>query len=264
MTTVDSLRAAWFAEMLKVRRSRVPAMTALAAAAPAGIAALFMLIAADPDRARRLGLLGAKSSLTGVTADWPGLLSFLAQVLAVGDLLLVAFIATWVFGRESQDGTLRYLLALPVPRWAVVAAKLAVVTVWAIALHLWLAGLFLLVGAALGLPGASGAVIVDGLGTAGLVLGLMLAVVPGPVAAAASAGRGYLPPLAAALGALVVSQVAAALGFASAVPWSVPAVAAGLAPGVSLGPGAILLAAATAVAGVAATLQWWRSSRAGA
>jgi ABC-2 type transport system permease protein len=192
------------------------------------------------------------------------LLSFLAQVVAVGDILLLAFIATWVFGREAQDGTLRYLLALPVPRWAVVTAKLAVVTVWSIALHLWLAILFCLVGVALRLPAATGAGIAHGLGTAGLVLALMLLVVPAPVAAAASAGRGYLPPLAAALGALVVSQVAAALGFAASVPWSVPAVAAGLAPGVSLGPGAVLLATATAVAGLAVTLLWWRSSRAGA
>ncbi|MDH4363788.1 MAG: ABC transporter permease [Acidimicrobiia bacterium] len=264
MTAFDAVRAAWFAEILKVRRSRVPAMTALATAAPAAIAALFMLIAADPDRAHRLGLLGAKSSLTGVTADWPGLLSFLAQVVAVGDLLLLAFIATWVFGREAQDGTLRYLLALPVSRWAVVTAKLAVVTLWSIALHLWLAGLFCLVGVALTLPGGTTGMLVDGLGTAGLALALMLAVVPGPVAAVASAGRGYLPPLAAALGALAVSQVAAALGFAVAVPWSVPAVAAGLAPGVALGPGAVLLAAATAAAGVAATVTWWRSGRAGA
>ncbi|MEZ5407022.1 MAG: ABC transporter permease [Acidimicrobiales bacterium] len=264
MSSLDALRAAWFTEALKVRRSTVPAMTALAAAAPAGIAALFMLIAADPDRARRLGLLGAKSSLTGVTADWPGLLSFLAQVVAVGDLLLLAFIATWVFGREAQDGTLRYLLALPVPRWAVVAAKLAVVTLWSVALNLWLASLFCLVGVMLRLPGATMAVVGDGLATAGLALTLMLAVVVGPVAAAASAGRGDLPPLAGALGALAVSQVAAALGFAAAVPWSVPAVAAGLAPGATLGPGAVLLAVATALAGVATTVGWWRSSRAGA
>ncbi len=264
MTPLDAVRAAWFAEVLKVRRSTVPAMTALAAAFPAAIAALFMLIAADPDRARRLGILGAKSSLTGVTADWSGLLSFLAQVVAVGDLLLVAFIATWVFGREAQDGTLRYLLALPVPRWAVVTAKLAIVAVWTIALHLWISGLFCLVGLALGLPGATGTVIVGGLATAALAAALMLAVTAGPVAAAASAGRGYLPPLAAALGALLVSQVAAALGFAAAVPWSIPAVAAGLAPGVALGPGAVLLAAVTACAGVAATVTWWQSSRAGA
>ncbi len=264
MTPLDAVRAAWFAEVLKVRRSNVPAMTALAAAAPAGIAALFMLIAADPERARRLGLLGAKSSLVGMEADWPSLLSFLAQAVAVGDLLLLAFIATWVFGREAQDGTLRYLLALPVPRWAVVTAKLGVVAAWGLVLHLWLTGLFCFVGVALALPGATVGVVVDGLGTAGLAAALMLAVTVGPVAAVASCGRGYLPPLAAALGALLVSQVAATLGFAAAVPWSVPAVAAGLAPGVALGPGAVLLALATGVVGVAATLTWWRSSLAGA
>jgi hypothetical protein len=92
----------------------------------------------------------------------------------------------------------------------------------------------------------------------------MLLVVPAPVAAVASAGRGYLVPLASAVGALVVAQIAAALGFATAVPWSVPAVAAGLAPGTGLGPGGILVAVGTGAAGVAATLAWWRSGRAGA
>jgi ABC-2 type transport system permease protein len=258
---MSGYRAALHAEALKARRSMVPALTFAAVTAAGAVAGLFLLITIDPSRAERVGLLRQKAELTGITGDWTGLLAFVGQLVAVGDLLIFAFMLTWVFGRESVEGTLRYLLALPVSRSSLVWAKLTVVTVWALLAHLWLMAVTLLIGAALRLPGGTAHVLADGFARAGLAAVLML-VVALPVALVASAGRGYLAPLASALAALVLAQVAAALGWAAAFPWSVPAVAAGLVPGTSLGPVSVTVVALTGAAGVVGTMAWWRSGRA--
>lgn len=254
-------RAALSAEILKARRSKVPALTLLAVTAAGCITGLFMIIALDPGRAEQMGLLRQKAQLSGITGNWAGMLSFLSQIVAVGDLLLFAFITTWVFGREAVDGTLRYLLALPVPRSSVVLAKFTVVACWAALADLWLAGVTLLLGRLLQLPDDGSHVILTGLAHAGVAAVLMLLATT-PVALIASAGRGYLAPLASAITVLVVAQVAAALGWAALVPWSIPAVAAGLVPGATLGPSAVTIAVLTGAGGVLGTLAWWRSGHA--
>jgi ABC-2 type transport system permease protein len=256
-------RAALAAEVLKARRSKMPVLTLGVASAAGGVAGLFMFILADPARAQRMGLLDQKAQLSGLTADWPGLLGFLAQIVAVGDLMLFSFVAAWVFGREFADGTVRYLLALPVARSTIVWAKFTVVAVWAAMLTVWLAGVVLVLGWVLDLPEGTAPVITGGLAAAGKAAGLMV-LVTAPVALVASAGRGYLPPLAAAVGAVVVGQLAATLGFAGIVPWSIPAVAAGLPPGSQLDAVGLTVALGTGVVGVLGTVIWWRSGRAGA
>ena len=174
-------RAALAGELLKARRSRMPLLTLGVASAAGGVAGLFMFILADPARAQQMGLLNQKAHLSGLTADWPGLLSFLAQIVAVGYVMLFSFIGTWVFGREFADGTVRYLLALPVPRSTIVWAKFTVVAVWCGVTTAWLAAVVLGLGWALGLPGASVDVVGQGLSSTGVAAALML-LVTAPVA----------------------------------------------------------------------------------
>ena len=255
-------RAALAVELIKARRSRMPLMTVIAMSAAGLIAGLFMFILADPPRAQRLGLLAEKAQLSGVAANWAGLLHFLSQIVAVGGLMLFAFIATWIFGREFADGTMRYLLAMPVSRPAVASAKFTVLMLWSAAVTGWLIGFVLILGWVLGLPGASPQVLLHGLaGTA--VSAALLLVVTTPVALVACAGHGYLAPLASTAGIVVLGQVAAALGWGGVFPWSIPAIAAGLAPGTRLTAASIVIAALTGTAGIAGTVRWWRSGRAG-
>lgn len=260
---MKGLRAAVSAEVLKARRSIVPVTSFVVVTFMGCIGGLFMLIIQDPGRARSLGLLGTKASLSGLTADWPSLLDFLAQAVSVGDLLLFAFLLAWVFGREAADGTQRYLLALPVARSVVVAAKFCVVACWAALLNLWLVLLVLVIGRGLDLPGGGGDVVVTGVGTAFVAAGLIL-LGSAPVALVASAGRGYLAPLAFAIATMIVAQVATALGWGGLTPWSIPSVAAGLVPGVVMDPTAIAVVVVTAIGGVGGTLAWWNSGHAGA
>ena len=236
----------------------MPALTFAIFAAAAGIGAMFMLIVADPDRARRLGLLRDKAQLSGLTADWDGLLEFTAQVVAVGGLPLFAFVATWVFAREFVDGTADYLMALPVSRTAIVLAKFVLFGAWCLLLTLWLTALTLVTGWALQLPGWNAHVTTSGLARAATAAALLLPALT-PVALVASMSRGYLAPLATALGALVFAQIAAALGWRLLVPWSIPAATAGLAPGAQPSIPGLLLLTLTGAAGVAFTLRRWRA-----
>ena len=104
---MTGVTAALAVEWRKARRSAVPAVTAGVFGFAAGVAALFMFIAAHPDTAKALGLVGQKAQLAGLAADWPGLGGFAAQVMAVGGTMVFAFCGAWVFGREFADGTAR-------------------------------------------------------------------------------------------------------------------------------------------------------------
>jgi len=76
----------------------------------------------------------------------------------------------------------------------------------------------------------------------------------------ASVGRGYMPPLGFLVFALVSAQLIAATGRGHLFPWSVPALAGGIAGGADGGPtpAGVPAVLVTCVAGLAGTLLWWR------
>ncbi|MEU6721156.1 ABC transporter permease [Nonomuraea sp. NPDC046802] len=252
------MREALWAELLKVRRSRLPWITALAFTVAALVCGMFMFILADPARARALGLLGGKAQLSGASADWPGYLALLAQAVAVGGLGVYGLIAIWLFGREFSDHTATDLLALPTSRTAVVAAKFTVAALWALLLAVLLAGLGLLIGVLLGLPAWSAPAVFDGLSRI-LAAAALAALTTTPLALAASVGRGYLAAVGVLFGIIFVSQIVAALGYGAVFPWSVPGLYAGIAGAGQDPPGplGLLLVAAIGAAGVTSTAAWW-------
>lgn len=176
--------------------------------------------------------------------------------------MIFAFCGVWVFGREFADGTARYLLALPISRGRVVAAKLWLLAIWCAGLAVWFVGLTLVVGALMHLPGGGSDVIVPGALRVLLAAGLQCVALT-PVVLVASAGRGYLPAIASALGMVVLAQVAGVLGWATVVPWAIPAVAAGLVPGATLGVGGLVTVGVWGLGGVVGTLLWWRTADVG-
>lgn len=76
--------AALEAEWLKLRRSRLPWFTLAACTLGTAVGGLFMYISVNPERARALGLSGAKAQLSTVTPDWAGYLGLLAQIVGFG------------------------------------------------------------------------------------------------------------------------------------------------------------------------------------
>ena len=255
---MNGFAAALWSEALKARRSRAPWASALGLALGPLVGGLFMLILKDPTWARRFGLITAKAQLMAGTADWPTYVALLAQMVAVGGTVVFGLVAVWIFGREYGDRTVTGLLALPTARVTIVAAKFVVVALWSAALAVLVAGLGLVVGAAIGLPGWSSGLVPHAVARLALTAALAIALIP-PVALAASAGRGYLPPIGVMFLAIFLAQVVAALGWGAYFPWSVPALAAGVAgPGLrDLGPESYLLVALTGLAGIGGTAAWW-------
>ena len=255
---MNNLLPAAQVELLKARRSRVPLYTALALAMAPLAGGFFMVVMKDPALARRMGMISAKAQIVGGAADWPTYLGLLAQAVAIGGFMVFSIIASWVFGREHSDHTFKDLLALPTRRTTIVLAKFVVCAVWGVLLALLVYGLGLIVGALVGLPPASPAVMVQGSQTvAGAALLTMLLTTP--VAFFAGVGRGYLAPMGIAIFFVVLAQVVAAAGWGEYFPWAIPALYAGMAgpEDAQLGVISYGLVVGTAVIGVAGTLWWW-------
>jgi ABC-2 type transport system permease protein len=252
---------AMWVEAVKGLRSRLPWVTVLAFTVAAGVGGLFMFILQDPQRARSLGLLGAKAQLTSGTADWPTYLALLAQTTAVGGLVVFGLVTIWVFGREFSDHTAKDLLALPTSRTTIIGAKFAVTAAWCLALSLQCYLLGLVIGAALRLPQWSAAVALHGLARL-LATAAMTVLLAASFALAASLGRGYLAAVGFMLLAVFLGQIVALLGYGQYFPFSVPAIYSGLAgtaqPPVGLpGYALVILVGLGSMAGTAA---WWRSA----
>src|SRR5512136_1836376 len=117
-------------ELRKVLRSRVPLFTALGFLMMPLIAALLIFIFKDPQMARQLGLLGVKANLVVVSADWPGYFNLMIEFTALGGFFFFCLAMSWTFGREFADGTVKDLLAVPVPRMDILLAKFIVAALW--------------------------------------------------------------------------------------------------------------------------------------
>ena len=256
---MTGLTAALWSELLKGRRSKLPWLTAIGFSLAPLMGGIFMIVLKDPEWARRSGLISAKAQIVAGTADWPTYFDLLTQAVAIGGMVIFGFLAIWEFGREYVDHTIRDLLALPTSRGAIVVAKFAVVLFWSAVLTVLVYLLGLGMGAAIGLPGWSTDLAVASAGRIAAAAGLTVALVA-PFAWAASAGRGYLPPVGVLFLAVFLSQVIAALGWGAYFPWSVPALSSGAAGPEMQDMGAVsyLIVVTTGIVGVAGTIAWWR------
>jgi ABC-2 type transport system permease protein len=254
------LQAVWV-EVLKVRRSKMPLFTALALAMAPFAGGFFMLVMKDPELAQRMGMVSAKAQIVAGSADWPTYFGLLAQAVAVGGIIVFSMIASWVFGREYSDRTVKDLLALPTPRWSIVVAKFVVAGVWGVLLALLIYLLGLLVGTLVGLPPTTNQVMVQGSLTIAGAAGLTILLIT-PVAFFAGIGRGYLAPMGAAIFLVVLAQIVAAAGWGEFFPWAIPALHAGMAGprDAHMGISSYILVVATSLLGIVATLLWWEQA----
>jgi ABC-2 type transport system permease protein len=243
-------------ETRKAIRSRMPLWTALGSLFfPFGIGFL-IFVAKNPGISQRLGLVSAKANLVAYAAtDWPAYLSMFGQMIGAGGVILFILIISWTFGREFADGTLKDLLAVPVQRSSILLAKFFVVVVWSaiLSLVIFLGGL--LMGALIRLPGGSPAALLHGsvlvLITSCLVIPVVL-----PFALFASAGRGYLLPIGAAILTAMLTNLVVIIGWGEYFPWSVPGLyAQGKSP---LPPASYGIVVLTGLVGIIVTYLWWK------
>ena len=209
-------------ETRKAVRSKMPIFTAAGALVMPLAIGFLIFLATHPELSGKLGLVGAKANLVAyANTDWSSYLGLLAMMVAAGGFFIFIFIVAWVFGREFVDGTLKDLLAVPVPRFSIVMAKFIVGTVWFIAIAAVMLAVGLAVGALMGLPPAAPGELLAG---SLIVAVTALLVIPTvmPLALFASVGRGYLLPLGVAIMLVVAANFLTVLGWGPFFPWSAP------------------------------------------
>jgi len=243
------------AEFLKLRRGRVTWFSLAALSLGPLAIALMMWIVREPGRAAKLGLLGTKANLSGLTATWPAYFSMLTMVVGMGGMLLLAFVVAYIFGREYTEGTAKNLLALPVGRHWFALAKLVVAAVWWAVLVVAVLVEGFVLGAALALPGFTTTAAVAAVHDALLAAAIAYLLVP-VIAWIAMLGRGYLPPLGFAFAMLVLGDVFSHTGWAAWFPWSiVPQLIGAIGkPSTTVAAGSLAVVALTFLAGIAATI----------
>ena len=149
------------------------------------------------------------------------------------------------------------LLALPVPRYKVVLAKMIAILAWCVVLVLFVFTLGLGLGYLLNLPGWSWPSLLSALHTISVtsILAILLCT---PVTWMASLSRGYLAPLAFVILSIVLAQIIGALGFGIYFPWAVPAIYSNMIGAQSiLTLTSYLVLVMTSMAGLAGTFYWW-------
>lgn len=251
---MNTLADALWIELRKVLRSRVPLFTALGFLMMPLIGALLIFIYKDPQLARQLGLLGTKANLVVGSADWPGYLNLMIEFTALGGFFFFCLAVSWTFGREFTDGTLKDLLAVPVPRFNIVVAKFLVTALWCLALivETYIVGLIL--GAVIHLPGGSSAVLLHGTGLLAVTAVMSITLVM-PFGLLASVGRGYLLPVGVAVLTAILGNLSITLGWGEYFPWSVPSL---YMQGAQLTPISYILIVLTGLAGLICTFLWWK------
>jgi ABC-2 type transport system permease protein len=253
----DLTNAVWI-ELRKATRSRMPLFTALGFLLLPLVGAFLMFVVKDPAFARKVGLISAKATLLGRSADWPSYLSLLAQMIASGGLIFLSLIMSWVFGREFADGTVKDLLAVPVSRVTILLAKFIVVALWSVVSIALMIVVGLGLGAVIGLPKGTDGVFSQGIAML-LITACLVIIDVFPIAFFASVGRGYLLPMGVVFLILIVANLAVIAGWGSYFPWSVPglytqAMGSQNAP---LEPISYLIVIITGLAGMLGTALWW-------
>jgi ABC-2 type transport system permease protein len=257
--------AALWVEFRKVWRSRTLWVSAAAFTFITLLCGLFMFILKDPERARRLGLLGAKAELFGGAADWPSFFSLVLVLMSIGGLVIFGLIFIWVFGREFSDKTVYDLLALPTSRVTIVGAKVITATCWSLALVVLAFLVMMTTGAVLELPGGTSAVMLDGIRIL-LAVSSLTIILCIPFGLAASLARGYLPAIGSIFLVILLDQVIDRLGYGPYFPWDVPALYSGAAETLTgstpthLGAVSFVLVGLVGVVSLVAVGLWWRQA----
>lgn len=252
------LAGMFWVESRKAIRSRMPLWTALGSLfMPLGIAFL-IFVARNPGISQKLGLVGAKANLlTYAEIDWPAYLVLFGQLISMGGFIFFVLIISWVFGREFVDGTVKDLLAVPVPRVSILLAKFSLTAAWCSLLVVVMLCAGLLMGAAMQLPGGTSLLICQGSFRV-LASALLSILAATPFALLASIGRGYLLPIGAAFLTLLLTNIAALLGWGETFPWAVPGLFAQAKTQLPLASYWIVLL--TGLAGILATIGWWKTA----
>lgn len=253
---------AFIAEILKNRHSRITWVTFIAFSLAPLFGGVFMLLMKDNGSEGLSGTFKSKAVLMSFEANWNSYLGLLSQAVGVGGVLIFGFVASWLFGREYSDGTVKDLLSLPISRTKILNAKFIYYTIWCISLVLSNLILGLLIGFILRLPGWDSVMFLNNIQVYSLTT-IMIILLNTPIAFFAIYGKGFMTPLGIVAILLVLAQIIGALGFGNYFPWAVPGIYSG-SGGADLKAGlnifSYLIIVMISIIGYFSTILWWKYS----
>jgi ABC-2 type transport system permease protein len=218
---------------------------------------LMMFIKKYPELASS-SLFLSKAKMIEGDSSWQTYFGLFAQMISGAGMVVFGFAASWIFGREYSDRTIKDLLALPVPRQAMVAGKLIVLSLWSVILFLTGTAVAILIGLLLELSGWSLSYLVRCMGVFSIstLLDVSLCML---TAFIASWARGYLAPVGFVFVTMILANFFSMLGYGSIYPWGIPMMFAmkGV-EGVAVPVHSFIIVAVTSAIGVIALLLWWR------
>jgi len=244
-------------EILKIYKSRIFWITIASSCLVAFILGLMMLLVKNPDLLAP-GLLKTKVSIAAIKADWPSYIGFINMASGAIGIILFGFAASWIFGREFNDKTLKDLLALPVSRTVIVLSKIIAVSLWCIILSTIIFTLSLLLGWLVQLPLWSLDLIPDFIITFFISAFLSILLCP-PVAFIASLGRSYLPAIGFLVLCMGLANLFGNIGLGAYFPWTIPMIYTGAvgADASRLPLASYIIISLTSFAGILGTVFYW-------
>jgi ABC-2 type transport system permease protein len=210
----------------------------------------------NPEFALRSGIMASKTKILSGT-DWVAFLEMLIQVISIGGVIIFGFLTSWTFGREYSDGTVKDLLALPVRRSSIVAAKFITIAIWCLFLAFTAFSITSTIGLIIGVKGFSLSVFYANLGKY-FICTIMVILLSPPIAFFACYGKGYLPPLGFLIIAIFFGNIIGTMGHGAYFPWVIPGLYSGAAGEVHLPYASYIVLLVTSLVGSLATFIWWQ------
>lgn len=257
---MEGFYAALNIEFLKVWKSKMLWITIIFFVFISIMMGFLVFVAKHPEIAKNSAVISTKASFIGNT-DWPSYFGLLVQFGMALTFVGAGIVTVWIFGREYSDRTIKDILALPVTRISIVAAKFIIAFIWSFLLLIIMFIVSLLSGLIINLEGWSAQLFTHScvLFTETTLLTLILLT---PVAFITCISRGYLLPFAFIILTMIVTQfVMIGLKFVSPYfPWAIPALITGVAgpenPEANILSWIILCG--TSLLGFIGTALWWR------
>jgi ABC-2 type transport system permease protein len=257
---MKAIQAALWMEVLKVRRTTIFPISMFFFIFMGIMMGLLMFVSQHPEIANRSATISMKTSFLG-EFSWIAYYSLLIQIILTVGVIGFGIITSWDFGREFSDRVVKDLLALPVPRFTIILAKLVILFFWSMILSVIVLVAAILTGLAVRIPGWTAVAWFPFLGNY-IVCTVFNALLVTPVAFVASAGRGYLLPVSFIILIMILTQLlfVGLPGAAFWFPWALPALVSGVAGETIPQPGFIsyLIYGLTVLAGLFGTIAWWQ------
>jgi ABC-type transport system involved in multi-copper enzyme maturation permease subunit len=252
--------SALWVEILKIRGSKIFRASILFFILVSSMMSFVMFVQTNPEVSAKIGMIGDKAALMRFgEPNWQNYFRLLIQGIAGVGLVGTGFVASWIFGREFSEHTIKDILALPVPRVHIVLSKIILTVIWSVILCAIYFIFGLAFGFLIGLPGFSAGILADS-ARIYWVTSFLLIPLCTPVAFLASYTRGYIFPIGFVILTMILANFSGLVGLGPYFPWAVPGLY-GIPSGaenMQLTAGSYVILVCTSLTGLLGIIIFWR------